>query len=256
MSAARPRPRREILWRLACGAAGLAVGAGLAGGAGVVLLRRLYLERADLRLDPAGLAYFAGANGELPAPAKPRLVFFGDSRVAQWTPPAELPQRELVFRGISGQSTAQMRFRFADDVIALAPKEVVIQAGINDLVAGLIAGRRSEAREQTLANLTALAQDARARGIAVLLTTIIRPARPGLTQDRLLFSSAELAADVAAVNDRLRTLSLAGVRIVDLDAQLSGTSPALPAQYATDLVHLTDAAYAVANDAVAAALDD
>jgi lysophospholipase L1-like esterase len=246
--------RRELLWRLACGAAGLAVGAGLAGGAGFVLVRRLYLERADLRLDPAGQDHHAAANRALPAAHRPRAVFFGDSRIAYWSPPPDLPGRTLVFRGIAGQSTAQLRLRFAEDVLALAPQEVVIQAGVNDLIAGQIAGRRDEAVARTVANLAALAEEAGARGIRVLLTTIVRPARPGLSHERLFVSVEALAADVALVNAALRTLALPSLRVLDLDALLAGDATALPEQYAADLVHFSEAAYAAINREIAAAL--
>jgi lysophospholipase L1-like esterase len=148
-----------------------------------------------------------------------------------------------------------MRFRFAEDVLALAPKEVVIQAGINDLVAGLIADRRAEAREQTVANLVALAEAASAGGASVILTTIIRPAAPRLSQELLLFSAAALASDVAAVNARLRALSAANLKVIDVDSLLAGSAAALPSEFATDLVHLTSAAYARMNAAIATALE-
>ena len=43
------------------------------------------------------------------------------------------PGKPYLNRGIAGQTSAQMLVRFQQDVVALKPKVVVIQAGMNDL---------------------------------------------------------------------------------------------------------------------------
>jgi lysophospholipase L1-like esterase len=216
-------------------------------------MQRLLAERSAMRLDPAGARRFAEANAAAGAADRPRAVLFGDSRVEQWAPLPDLGAHEILVRGIPGQSTAQMRLRFEADVLALAPRAVVIQAGINDLAAGQLASRREEAIALAAGNLTELVVLAGAQGISTVLTTVIRPAALSL-RESLTYSSAALLADVAVVNAKLRTLSLPGLRLVDADARLAGASAALPDAYAVDMVHLTPAAYAVLNEEVAKAV--
>ena len=63
------------------------------------------------------------------------MIFIGDSRIARW-PTAALDDRwEVVNRGIAGETAAQLKQRFAADALALKPDSLVIETGINDLVA-------------------------------------------------------------------------------------------------------------------------
>ena len=64
-----------------------------------------------------------------------RIVFFGDSITEFWTPRNStlFQNPTIINRGISGQTTAQMLFRFQQDVVDLNPNLVVLLAGINDI---------------------------------------------------------------------------------------------------------------------------
>ena len=79
---------------------------------------------------------YAAANAALPEATAKRVVFFGDSITEIWSrlDPA-LFEGDVVNRGISGQTTAQMVGRFQQDVIALKPAVVHIMAGTNDMPA-------------------------------------------------------------------------------------------------------------------------
>ena len=59
------------------------------------------------------------------------VVFIGDSITAAWPIAIDFPG--AINRGIGGQTSCQMRARFAQDVIALRPGVVVILAGANDI---------------------------------------------------------------------------------------------------------------------------
>jgi lysophospholipase L1-like esterase len=74
-----------------------------------------------------------------------------------------------VNRGISGQTTPQMLIRFRPDVIALAPKVVVILAGTND-IAGNTGPMTLEDME---GNLASMAQLAKANGIKVVMSSVM-----------------------------------------------------------------------------------
>lgn len=126
---------------------------------------------------------FAAANAALaaPRPGEPRVVFIGDSITSGWSKfgGGFLDGRTLVGRGIAGQTTAAMRARFAEDVLALKPTVVHILGGTNDIAGN--GGPMTLA--DTEANLAAMAKSARAAGARVILGSVLPasdfPWRPG-----------------------------------------------------------------------------
>ncbi|MBB3773216.1 lysophospholipase L1-like esterase [Angulomicrobium tetraedrale] len=233
---------------LAFMAVGLALAVLLAGRG----LDYFFLERARLRLEPVFDRVFREANAALPQAGTPRLVIFGDSRAVQLR--LDAPKGwQRVERAISGETTAQMRYRIAQDVVGLAPRAVVLFAGINDLVAAAaLPGQAHAGLDATVANLTDFVRQARAAGIEVVLLTIVRPAAVRLI--RWPIWPAGVAELVAAANVRLRALAGPGVTVIDADAMLSGGAAVLPARFATDEVHLSDEANAALRRAILAAL--
>jgi len=132
-------------------------------------------ERAETRLkDWPALARYHDDNTKVTAPAKneQRVVFMGDSITDGWDAPnmgGFFPGKPYINRGISGQTTPQMLIRFRPDVIDLKPKVVVILAGTNDL-AGNTGPTTLDAIE---ANLTSMAELARANGIHVVFASLL-----------------------------------------------------------------------------------
>ena len=62
------------------------------------------------------------------------MVFMGDSITEGWSQfRPSFFTNGFVCRGIGGQTTPQMLLRFRQDVINLAPKKVILLAGINDI---------------------------------------------------------------------------------------------------------------------------
>ena len=131
--------------------------------------------RNDARLrDWADLGRYRESNRSVgaPAPVEPRVVFMGDSITDSWQQPrfgGFFPGRPYIDRGISGQTTPQMLLRFRPDVVALAPKAVVILAGTNDIAGNT--GPMTD--EQIEGNLASIAELARANGIRVVLSSIL-----------------------------------------------------------------------------------
>jgi lysophospholipase L1-like esterase len=121
-----------------------------------------------LLVDWGGLTRYGSENTELPKP-KPgenRVVFLGDQITERWAP--FFPGKHYLNRGIAGQTSPQMLVRFYQDVVSLAPKVVIIQAGTNDLAA-LIA----PATQGTMAdNFMSMVDIAKAHGIRVVLASI------------------------------------------------------------------------------------
>jgi lysophospholipase L1-like esterase len=121
--------------------------------------------------DYGQLKRYRDANAALkpPAPGENRVVFFGDSITDIWHLDEYFPGKPFVNRGIGGQTTPQMLVRFRQDVINLQPKVVIILAGTND-----IAGNTGPMRiEDIEADLTSLAQLARANDIKVIYSSIL-----------------------------------------------------------------------------------
>lgn len=118
--------------------------------------------------DWAGLNRYGSDNTELPPP-KPgenRVVFLGDQITEKWTP--FFPGKPYLNRGIADQTAAQMLVRFRQDVIALKPKVVVIQAGLNDITGAFGPGTEAVIGE----HLTSMVELAKVNGIRVVLASV------------------------------------------------------------------------------------
>ena len=103
---------------------------------------RALLDSKEARLanpDRDNLKRYAEDNRKLaqPDPAKPRVIFFGDSITDLWHLNEYFPDKAFVNRGIGGQITGEMLGRLKADVINLRPSAVVILAGTNDLARGI-----------------------------------------------------------------------------------------------------------------------
>jgi lysophospholipase L1-like esterase len=135
------------------------------------LEQRLEAQRR-LLADWAGLIRYGSENTELPAP-KPdeyRVVFLGDEITENWGRGSAqfFPGKSYLNRGIKGQTTPQMLVRFRQDVIALKPKVVVIQAGMNDiasLTGPITQGMFAE-------NIMSIVELAKANNIRVVLASL------------------------------------------------------------------------------------
>jgi lysophospholipase L1-like esterase len=122
--------------------------------------------------DWAGLTRYGSDDSELPPPVagENRVVFIGDDITEEWVRTSSLfaQRKEYVNRGITGQTTAQMLVRFRQDVIALKPKVVVIQGGMND-----IAGLCGPGTEGTVGdNVRSMTELAKVNGIRVVLASL------------------------------------------------------------------------------------
>jgi lysophospholipase L1-like esterase len=135
------------------------------------LEQRLETQRR-LLTDWAGLIRYGSENAELPAPkpGEDRVVFLGDEITENWGQGAAkfFPGKPYLNRGIKGQTTPQLLVRFRQDVIALKPKVVVIQAGMNDiasLTGPITQGMYAE-------NIMSIVELARANNIRVVLASL------------------------------------------------------------------------------------
>jgi lysophospholipase L1-like esterase len=115
--------------------------------------------------DFGGLIRYGSENAELgpPKAGETRVVFLGDQVTDLWGEKF-FPGKPFLNRGIAGQTSAQMLVRFHQDVVAMKPKVVVIQAGMNDLLV---------ATEGVMAdNFMSMMDIAKANGIRVVLASV------------------------------------------------------------------------------------
>jgi lysophospholipase L1-like esterase len=125
-------------------------------------------EERRLMHDWGGLIRYGSENTELPAPkpGEQRVIFLGDEITENWQ--NFFPGKPYLNRGIERQTSGQMLLRFRQDVIALKPKVVVIQAGSNDL-----AGLTGPATQPMIAeNIMSMVELAKANGIKVVLASV------------------------------------------------------------------------------------
>ena len=126
---------------------------------------------ARLLGDWAGLTRYGSENTELPTPqpGEERVIFLGDQLTDAWgRGDAFFPGKPYLNRGIAGQTTAQMLVRFRQDVVALAPKAVIIQGGGNDIASLLTPGTEA----LVLDNVRSMTDIAKSNGIRVIIASV------------------------------------------------------------------------------------
>ncbi|HEY5079527.1 MAG TPA: SGNH/GDSL hydrolase family protein [Opitutaceae bacterium] len=166
-----------------------------------------------------------------------RVVFLGDSITEFWSKVGTIFQRKpYINRGISGQTTPQILLRFRPDVVALAPRVVLILAGTND-----VAGNTGPSTPAMIeGNLASMAEIARENDIRVVLCSILPafdyPWKPGL----------QPAEKIVELNQWIRTYA-ENHHCVYLDyfAAMADGRHGMKAEYSEDGVHPNAAGYAV-----------
>ena len=190
--------------------------------------------------DFANLERFRGKNAELISLKKEiAVVFMGNSITEVWpgANPYFFTSNNYVGRGISGQTSSQMLLRFQNDVIALKPKVVVINAGTNDIA--MNAGTYN--MELTLNNIKSMAEIAEANGIKVILTSVLPagtiPWRPEIT---------DVTQKVDALNNEIHQYSKSkGFAYADYNSAMRDNKGAMQPQLSNDGIHPNAEGYKV-----------
>ena len=206
---------------------------------------QLYTERSRLRLNPIHDQRYIQDNARLAPRSGRRVVVVGDSRVQQWSPRLNVPGIEFLWRGVDGETTAQLRYRFAQDALRVDATDIIIQSGINDLVAGVTVGTGPSASAAAEVNLRQMAQAGVTAGAAVYLLTVVRPAKPPIWR-RPVWSDS-IYGLVATLNAQVRSMEGGNIHVIDADRLLSDGGGPLPARNAVDTLHFSAAAYSVLN---------
>ncbi len=191
-------------------------------------------QRERAQSDWPNLCRYRTANAALRR--RPRIVFIGDSITENWVKgdPA-LFDKDIVGRGISGQTSPQILLRFFQDVVELRPQTVHIMAGTND-----IAGNTGPNAEQDFKNnIMAMVELAHAHHINVLLASI--PPASGFPWKPAL----KPASTIVRLNLWLRSFAASsGSRYVDYYSLLADSQGAFLAPLSNDGVHPNRDGYA------------
>jgi len=202
--------------------------------------RQYYLELNETRLDPLGLNYYPTAN-----PRRQTVIFFGDSRAANWPSP-DLEPFEFVNRGVGSQTSAQVVQRFDYHVRPLQPQVVVVQVGINDLkTLPLFPERKALIVANCRKNIQEIVERSVDLGATVILTTVFPVGEVPI--ERRLFWSEDVALAIEEVNGYIDSLAGENVVIFDAFSILADDSGRVRPEYGKDLLHLNAAGYEALN---------
>ncbi|MEO8003697.1 MAG: GDSL-type esterase/lipase family protein [Betaproteobacteria bacterium] len=218
--------------------------------AGYCLLRTYYARAEAVALFPSNSSYYRKQNALLPAKSGRRIVLFGDSRVARWGSFPRVEGFEVVNRGMDGETTAQMRTRFQEDVLALDPDFVVLEMGINDLVGiAVLPQRREEIVFQCAENMRHFVDELSSRKIRAILLTVIPPAPPPFW--RLPVWSRDIAVEAGRLNRYWIDLSATPMlRVIDTESALMDSTGRWRENVNADTLHLTLQGYQYLNAAI------
>lgn len=215
----------------------------------VVWQRARHFERLFYltRLDPIGLNMIRNE----PSSTAP-IVMFGDSRAAAWPAPTGF---FITNRGVPGHTSTQSLLRYRMHVSPLQPALVIIQVGVNDLVAlPLLANDAESIVQTTIANIGEMVDLARVDGSRVILTTIF-PLGPDLFS-HLDPGTGQIQTAIEQVNAAIRAMSAPDVIIFDSAAILADASGYVAEAYRADLLHINPKGYQVLNEALWRLLTD
>lgn len=201
----------------------------------------------------ARLSRYAQANADLKADAsqaQPTAVFIGNSITQHWYAkrPDFFTANNYVGRGISGQTTPQFLSRFRADVIALNPKIVVINGGVNDIAENT----GDYDPDFTFGNIQSMAELAQANGIAVILTSVLPASHiPWRTE------IANVPEKISALNADIKAYAARkGFEYLDYYTHMVDEQKAMTALYTSDGVHVTDDGYRIMEAMVKQRIDE
>ncbi|CEJ70314.1 GDSL-like Lipase/Acylhydrolase [Chryseobacterium oranimense G311] len=204
---------------------------------------------AQSAVDFANLARYKDDNTTiLNSKKKVDVVFMGNSITEGWVKshPEFFSENNYTGRGISGQTTSQMLLRFQNDVIALKPRLVVINAGTNDIAENT--GIYNP--DFTFNNIKAMADIAKSNGIKVIIASILPaaafPWRKEIT---------DAPQKVDALNSKLKQYAQSNKLIfVDYNTAMRDAKGGMREGLAKDGIHPTPSGYAVMEPIIKSAI--
>lgn len=208
--------------------------------------KKYYYDLQTARFYPLGLSVFdEDQRAEPEKNRQPRIVFYGDSRAAEWDFP-ELDGFEFVNRGIGGQTSNQIAMRYDQHVEPLNPDVIVVQMCINELkTVPIFPEKRQEILAVCKQNTLEIIKKGEAQGATVIVTTVFPVGDVPL--QRRPFWSADVALAVDEINTFLRQQSAPNMILFDTFKLLALPDGSVNPELARDELHLNTAGYALLN---------
>src|SRR5262249_29749767 len=184
------------------------------------------------------------------------VVFMGDSITDFWQQGrfgSFFPGKPYLDRGISGQTTPQMLLRFRPDVIAFAPKAVVILAGTN-----YIAGNTGPTTDETIeGNLASMSELAVANKIKVVLASITPVSEYHLANPNAIPQTNQRPMSrIRAINEWIKSYAAAhGHVYLDYFSSMTDSAGLLKPELSADDLHANAAGYAIMGPVAQAAIE-
>lgn len=185
------------------------------------------------------------------------VLLLGDSRLSRWAPD---PQSGLAIlnRAVGGETVAQLKRRFREELRRFRPAQIVVSSGINDVVGiSFMPDAMANATMRTLIEAydTFAIQTDRA-GVRLIITTILPPARPDPIR-RFVWPSSTMAR-LQQANQALRDHPWpSNTMLLDLDRWMARDAEGyLSAEYRLDTLHLNRKGSLRFGDLIIGALND
>jgi len=173
----------------------------------------------------------------------PTIIFYGDSRAANWPPP-ELPHFSFINRGVGGQTSAEALAVVDYALAGLRPQMVAVQIGINDLS---VLTFNPEQRQSIVAacknNIRQLVARLEESCGKIVLTTIF----PVGEADLFCYDMAEVIDAVDEVNATIHSLAGPTVVVFDAFSILVADDGLVQPDFAVDMLHINRRGYAALN---------
>lgn len=217
-----------------------------------ILASTRYLESPkahSLLSDFAQLERYQALNQSLPPATRDLVIFYGDSITDVW-PTAYathfFPGKPYIGRGVTGESTDMMLWRFQQDVIDLHPAAVVILGGSNDVV---LTDRHIKF-QQTTFDLQTMAELAEQHHIRVILCSVL-PVSHYPPPQQALFSE-----EIRTINHWLQAYAASHhITYVDYYSAMADSTGAMKNSLTVDGLHPNAAGYDVMRTLVQHAMD-
>lgn len=196
--------------------------------------------KAQSAVDFANLTKYKDENTSiLSSKKKVDVVFMGNSITEGWVKshPEFFSENNYTGRGISGQTTSQMLLRFQNDVVALKPKLVIINAGTNDIAQNT--GIYDP--DFTFNNIKAMADIAQNNAIKVIIASILPAAEFPWRKE-----ITDVPQKVDALNHRLKQYASSKKLIfVDYNSAMRDAQGGMREGLSKDGIHPVPAGYAI-----------
>jgi len=208
-----------------------------------ISFRKYYLNYNLLRLDPLEENKL---KSDIPDEALTAhdIWMIGDSRIARWDQNLiSSPDHRILNLGIEGQTTAQVLGRLKEYLKVATPKQIIFEAGINDLkIIGLNKDLQPGVELMCYNNITTVVNICRDKQIRIIAINIIPAGRMNFV--RRLFWNNSVKESIGKINSRLKTFCDSKYSFFyDSDEILCDRDSIVKQEYSKDFLHLNKEGY-------------